>query len=57
MATSGKWAIAHLTVSLNRKHPPFEHLTHPNHPTTKMGIIPIDITLEETGCVWTFKMQ
>ena len=33
------------------------HLTHPNHPTTKMGIIPIEITWEETGCVWTFKVQ
>lgn len=33
------------------------HLTHPNHPTTKMGIIPTDITWEEGGCVWTFKKQ
>ncbi len=33
------------------------HLTHPEHPTTKMGIIPIEITWEETGCVWTFKVQ
>lgn len=32
-------------------------LTHPNHPTTKMGIIPTDIMWEETGCVWTFKKQ
>lgn len=32
------------------------HLTHPNHPTTKMGVIPTDITWEETGCVWTFKV-
>jgi hypothetical protein len=31
------------------------HLTHPNHPTTKMGIIPTDITWEEGGCLWTFK--
>jgi hypothetical protein len=31
------------------------HLTHPNHPTTKMGIVPTDITWEEGGCVWTFK--
>ena len=33
------------------------HLTHPNHPTTKTGIIPVEITWEETGCVWTFKVQ
>ena len=33
------------------------HLTHPNHPTSKMGIIPVEITWEETGCVWTFKVQ
>lgn len=33
------------------------HLTHPNHPTTKMGIIPIEITWEETGCVWTFAVK
>jgi hypothetical protein len=33
------------------------HLTHPNHPTTKMGVIPTDITWEEGGCVWTFKRQ
>jgi hypothetical protein len=32
------------------------HLTHPNHPTTKMGVVPTDITWEETGCVWTFKV-
>ncbi|MBW1853299.1 MAG: hypothetical protein V3V90_08705 [Thermodesulfobacteriota bacterium] len=32
------------------------HLTHPNHPTTKMGVIPTDITWEEGGCVWTFKV-
>jgi hypothetical protein len=33
------------------------HLTHPEHPTTKMGIIPIEVTWEENGCVWTFKVQ
>ena len=33
------------------------HLTHPNHPTTKMGVIPVEVTWEETGCVWTFKVQ
>jgi hypothetical protein len=33
------------------------HLTHPDHPTSKMGIIPIEITWEETGCVWTFKVR
>ena len=33
------------------------HLTHPNHPTSKMGIIPVEITWEETGCVWTFMVQ
>ena len=33
------------------------HLTHPSHPTSKMGIIPIEITWEETGCVWTFEVQ
>ena len=32
------------------------HLTHPNHPTTKMGIVPTEITWEEGGCVWTFKV-
>ncbi|RMF92336.1 MAG: hypothetical protein D6734_12510 [Candidatus Schekmanbacteria bacterium] len=32
------------------------HLTHPRHPTTEMGCIPIKIEWEETGCVWTFKM-
>ncbi len=33
------------------------HLTHPNHPTSKMGIVPTEITWEETGCVWTFEVQ
>jgi hypothetical protein len=33
------------------------HLTHPNHPTTKMGIIPFEIIWEETGCLWKFKRQ
>ena len=33
------------------------HLTHPNHPTTKMGIIPVEIAWQETGCVWTFQVQ
>ena len=31
------------------------HLTHPNHPTNKMGINPVEITWEDGGCVWTFK--
>ena len=31
------------------------HLTHPNHPTNKMGIHPVEITWEAGGCVWTFK--
>lgn len=31
------------------------HLTHPNHPSAKMGIIATKITWEEEGCVWTFK--
>ena len=33
------------------------HLTHPRHPTTRMGVIPVEITWEETGCVWTFKAE
>ena len=33
------------------------HLTHPRHPTTRMGVIPVEITWEETGCVWTFKVE
>lgn len=32
------------------------HLTHPNHPTSRIGIIPVEITWEETGCAWTFKV-
>lgn len=32
------------------------HLTHPNHPSSKMGIIPTEVTWEETGCVWTFRV-
>ena len=33
------------------------HLTHPNHPSTRMGIVPTQITWEEGGCVWTFKVK
>jgi hypothetical protein len=33
------------------------HLTHPKHPSTMMGIVPTEITWEEGGCVWTFKVQ
>jgi hypothetical protein len=33
------------------------HLSHPNHPSAKMGIIPTEITWEEGGCVWTFKVR
>lgn len=32
------------------------HTTHPNCPATKMGIITTDVTWEETGCVWSFKV-
>jgi len=31
------------------------HLTHPNHPSSRMGIVPIEVTWEEGGCAWTFK--
>jgi len=33
------------------------HLSHPNHPSMRMGIVPIEVTWEETGCVWTFKAK
>lgn len=33
------------------------HLTHPNHPAAKMGIAPTEITWEDGGCVWTFKVK
>ncbi len=33
------------------------HLTHPNHPSTKMGIVPTQITWEDGGCVWTFTVK
>jgi hypothetical protein len=32
------------------------HLTHPEHPSTKMGIVPAEVSWEEGGCVWTFKI-
>jgi hypothetical protein len=33
------------------------HLTHPNHPTSRMRVIPVEITWEEGGCVWTFRAE
>jgi hypothetical protein len=33
------------------------HLTHPRHPSTMMCIVPIEITWEAGGCVWTFNLQ
>jgi hypothetical protein len=33
------------------------HLTHPNHPAAKMGIVPTEVTWEAGGCVWTFKVK
>ena len=33
------------------------HLSHPRHPSMRMGIVPIEVTWEETGCVWTFKVK
>ena len=33
------------------------HLTHPKHPSAKMGILPVEVSWEEGGCVWTFKIR
>lgn len=33
------------------------HHTHPRHPATEMGAILTNLEWEETGCVWTLKMQ
>ena len=33
------------------------HLTHPRAPAARMGVVPTDVTWEEGGCVWTFKVR
>lgn len=33
------------------------HLTHPRAPAARMGVVPTDISWEEGGCVWTFRVQ
>lgn len=33
------------------------HLTHPRHPSARMGIVAKEVTWEDGGCVWTFEIH